>query len=176
MSSEILSVVVLVILILSMPVGLIAIVLGLPGTWLVLVTSALYSWLTGFAVITYQMLLGLLVLAVAAEVLEFWSGLWGARRYGGSKKAMLGTLIGGIIGAIILSPMIFGFGTIVGAFFGAFAGGFLITYLEQRKMNQAVRVGWGGLLGRVFAMVFKGAAVVTMIGLDIWAIFLAQRA
>lgn len=173
---EILKVVVLIILILSMPAGLIAVVLGLPGTWLILVTSLLYSWLTGFSVITYQMLLGLLVLAVAAEVLEFWSGLWGARRYGGSKKAMMGTLIGGFIGAIILSPMLFGFGTLVGAFSGAFAGGFVLTYLEQRKMNQAVRVGWGGLLGKVFATVFKGAAVVTMIGLDVWAIFFAQNA
>ena len=171
---EILKVVVLIILMLSMPAGLIAVVLGLPGTWLILITSVLYSWLTGFSVITYQMLLGLLVLAVAAEVLEFWSGLWGARRYGGSKKAMLGTLIGGLAGAIILTPMLFGFGALVGAFFGAFAGGFVVTYLEQRKMNEAMRVGWGGLLGRVFAMVFKGAAVVTMIGLDLWAIFFAQ--
>ncbi len=176
MSMEILKVVVLIILILSMPAGLIAVVLGLPGTWLILITSFLYSWLTGFSVITYQMLLGLLVLAVAAEVLEFWSGLWGARRYGGSKKAMMGTLIGGFIGAIILSPLLFGFGTVVGAFSGAFAGGFVLTYLEQRKMNEAVRVGWGGLLGKVFAMVFKGAAVVTMIGLDVWAIFFAQNA
>jgi hypothetical protein len=174
MSSEILEVVVLIVLILSMPAGLIAVVLGLPGTWLIVITSVLYSWLTGFAVITYQMLLALLILAVAAEVLEFWSGLWGARRYGGSKKAMLATLIGGFIGAIILSPMIFGFGTIVGAFLGAFAGGFLISYLERRKMNEAMRVGWGGMVGRVFAMVFKGVAVVTMIGLDIWAVFFAQ--
>ena len=176
MTMEILKVVVLIILILSMPAGLIAVVLGLPGTWLILITSAIYSWLTGFSVITYQMLLGLLLLAVAAEVLEFWSGLWGARRYGGSKKAMLGTLIGGLAGAIILTPMLFGFGAVVGAFFGAFAGGFVVTYLEQRKMNEAMRVGWGGLLGRVFAMVFKGAAVVTMIGLDVWAIFFSQSA
>jgi uncharacterized protein YqgC (DUF456 family) len=176
MGSEILVIVVLIILILSMPAGLIAVVLGLPGTWLILITSALYSWLTGFSVITYQMLLGFLGLAVAAEALEFWSGLWGARRYGGSKKAMLGTLIGGLTGAIVLSPMLFGFGTLVGAFLGAFAGGFIVTYLEQRKMSEAMRVGWGGLLGRVFAMVFKGAAVVTMIGVDVWAIFFAQPA
>jgi len=176
MSTQVLTIVALVILILAMPVGLIAVVLGLPGTWLILLTSVLYSWVTGFSVITYQMLLGLLVLAVVAEVLEIWSGLWGARRYGGSRRAMLGTLIGGFIGAIILTPMLFGFGSVVGAFFGAFAGGFVVTYLEQRKMSQAMRVGWGGLLGRVFAMVFKGATIVTMIGLDIWAIFFAQHA
>jgi len=173
---EILKVAVLIILILAMPAGLIAVVFGFPGTWLILATSVLYSWLTDFSVITYQMLLGLLVLAVAAEVLEFWSGLWGARRYGGSKKAMLGTLIGGLTGAIILTPMLFGFGAVGGAFVGAFFGGFAVTYLEQRKMSEAMRVGWGGLLGRVFAMVFKGAAVVTMIGLDLWAIFFAQSA
>ena len=176
MSWEILTVVVLIILVVSMPAGLIAVVLGLPGTWLILITSFLYSWLNNFSVITYQMLLVLLALAVAAEVLEFWSGLWGARRYGGSRKAMLGTLIGGLTGAIILTPMLFGFGALAGAFLGAFVGGFVVTYLEQRKMSQAMRVGWGGLLGRVFAMVFKGGAVVTMIGLDVWAIFFAQRA
>ena len=89
---------------------------------------------------------------------------------------MVGTMIGGILGAVALSPMLFGFGTIVGAFCGAFVGAFSMTYLEQRKMDKAMRVGWGALLGRVFAMVFKGAAVVTMIGLDVWAIFFAQRA
>ena len=176
MGPEILKVVVLTILILSMVAGLIAVVLGLPGTWLILITSVLYSWLGNFSVITYQMLLGLLLLAVAAEVLDFWSGLWGARRYGGTRKAMLGTLLGGIIGAIILTPMVFGIGAVVGAFFGAFVGGFVVTYLEQRKMSEAMRVGWGGLLGRVFAMVFKGAAVISMIGLDVWAIFFSQRA
>ena len=176
MGPEILKVVVLTVLILSMPAGLIAVVLGLPGTWLILTTSVLYSWLSNFSVITYQMLLGLLALAVAAEVVDFWSGLWGARRYGGSKKAMLGTLLGGLIGAIILTPMVFGIGAVVGAFFGAFIGGFVVTYLEQRKMKEAMRVGWGGLLGRVFAMVFKGAAVISMIGLDVWAIFFSQRA
>ncbi len=176
MSIEILKTLTLVVLILAMPAGVVAVVLGLPGTWLILGASALYGWLSDFAVITYQLLLGLLLLAIVAEILEFSAGLWGARRYGGSKRAMLGTLIGGVLGAVILSPMIFGFGTIVGAFLGAFIGGFLLTYLEQRKMGEAMRVGWGGLLGRVFAMVFKGAAVVTMIGLDIWAIFFAQRA
>jgi len=43
-------------------------------------------------------------------------------------------------------------------------------------MDKAMRVGWGALLGRVFAMVFKGAAVVAMVGLDVWAIFFAKGA
>jgi uncharacterized protein YqgC (DUF456 family) len=173
---DVLSILALVILILSMPAGLIAVVLGLPGTWLILVASVFYGWLTDFAIITSQLLLGLLALAVVAELLDLTAGLWGARRYGGTKKAMVGTMIGGILGAVALSPMLFGFGTIVGAFFGAFVGAFSMTYLEQRKMDKAMRVGWGALLGRVFAMVFKGAAVVTMIGLDVWAIFFAKGA
>ena len=96
MSSEILRVVGLVILILSMPAGLLAVVLGLPGTWLILVASVFYGWLTGFAIITVKLLLGLLALAVVAELLDLTLGLWGARRYGGTKKAMVGTMVGGI--------------------------------------------------------------------------------
>jgi uncharacterized protein YqgC (DUF456 family) len=171
MVMEVLKTLALVILILAMPAGLIAVVLGLPGTWLILATSLLYGWLTGFTVINTKLLLGLLTLAAAAELMEFLAGLWGARRYGGSKKAMLATLLGGLLGAIALAPLFFGFGAVAGAFLGAFSGGFFITFLEQRKMEEAVRVGWGAFLGRVIAMVFKGAAVVTMIGLDLWAIF-----
>ena len=154
---DVLIILALVILILAMPAGLIAVVLGLPGTWLILVASVFYGWLTDFAIITSQLLLGLLALAAVAELLDLTAGLWGARRYGGTKKAMVGTMIGGILGAVALSPMLFGFGTIVGAFFGAFVGAFSMTYFEQRKMDEAMRVGWGALLGRVFAMVFKGA-------------------
>ncbi len=171
MAGEFLRIVVLVILILAMPLGLIAVVLGLPGTWLIVGTSAVYAWLTDFAVITTKLLLVLLVLAAVAEMIDFAAGLWGARRYGGSKKAMVGTLLGGLLGAIVLAPLLLGFGTIIGAFIGAFAGAFLVTYLEQRKMDKAVRVGWGAFVGRIFAIVFKGAAVASMIGLDLWAIF-----
>ena len=143
MGLEVLKIVTLVVLIVAMPIGLIAVVLGLPGTWLILGASALYGWLTGFAVITDRLLLGLLLLAIVAEILELSAGLWGARRYGGSKSAMLATLIGGALGAVVLTPMIFGFGTLVGALVGAFAGGFLLTYLEQRRMSKAMRLGWG---------------------------------
>ncbi len=171
MTMEILKVLALVILILAMPAGLIAVVLGLPGTWIILTASAVYAWLSDFAVITTQLLLGLLILAAVAELIDFTAGLWGARRYGGSKKAMLGTMLGGLLGAIALAPFLLGVGAVLGAFLGAFAGAFSVTYLQQRKMDDAVRVGWGALVGRIFAMVFKGAAVVIMIGLDLWAIF-----
>ena len=167
---DVLTILALVILILAMGGGLVAVVLGLPGTWIILGASTLYGWLTDFSVISVQLLFGLFLLAAVAEALDFVAGLWGARRYGGSRKAMIGTLIGGLLGAIALTPMLFGFGSILGAFFGAFAGAFGVTYLEQRKMEDAVRVGWGALVGRVFAIVFKGAAVVTMIGLDLWAL------
>ena len=161
----------LVLLVLAMPAGLISVVLGLPGTWLILGASTIYAWLTDFAVITMQLVLGLLILAAAAEMIEFSAGMWGARRYGGSKKAMLGTMLGGLLGAIILAPLLLGLGAVLGAFLGAFGGAFSVTYLEQRRMDEAVRVGWGAFVGRVCAMVFKGAVVVSMIGLDLWAIF-----
>ena len=154
--------------------GLIAVVFGLPGTWIVLAASILYGWFTDLTIFTIKLLLLLFAIAAIAELMEFGASVWGARRYGGTKKAMLGTLLGGLLGAIALSPLMFGLGSILGAFLGAFIGAFGATYLEERKMGDAARVGWGAFLGRVFATVFKGAAAVTMIGLDIWALFFAK--
>ena len=133
---DVLTILALVILILAMGGGLVAVVLGLPGTWIILGASTLYGWLTDFSVISVQLLFGLFLLAAVAEALDIVAGLWGARRYGGSRKAMIGTLIGGLLGAIALTPMLFGFGSILGAFFGAFAGAFGVTYL--RLFNNSV--------------------------------------
>jgi uncharacterized protein YqgC (DUF456 family) len=150
---------------------LLTIVFGLPGTWVILAASFIYGWATDYAAISIRLLVGLLIMAVAAEVMDYAAGIWGARRYGGSKKAMIGTLVGGVLGAIVMAPVMFGLGSIFGAFLGAFAGACSMTFLEQRKMDEAVRVGWGALMGRIFATVFKAAVALTMIGLDYWAIF-----
>ncbi|MFP3869447.1 MAG: DUF456 domain-containing protein [Syntrophobacteria bacterium] len=163
-------------LILVMLVGLGAVVLGLPGTWIILAAAAVYGWVGGFVAITSALLLGLLLIAAGAELVEFLAGLMGARRYGGSKRAMAATFVGGLAGAVVLAPFLFGLGSVAGAFLGAFAGGFFVTYLEHRKMDDALRVGWGGLLGRVFATVFKGAAAVAMIGMALWAVFSSHGA
>jgi uncharacterized protein YqgC (DUF456 family) len=161
----------LILLLLALLAGLIAVVFGLPGTWLIFTASMIYGWATDFAAITMQLLLGLLVLTALAEIVDYTAGVWGTRRYGGSKKAMVGTLIGGLLGAIALAPILFGLGSVVGAFLGAFAGAFFVTYLEHRKIDGAIRVGWGAFLGKVFATVFKGAVAVAMIGIDLWTLF-----
>lgn len=165
----------LVLLVLALLGGLFAVVLGLPGTFIILAASALYSWLTGFQVISIALLVWLLVLALVAEGVEFFAGLWGARRFGGSRGAMLASLLGGILGAFALTPFLFGLGSVPGAFLGAFAGAFIVTYLERRKMAAAWQVGWGALLARVFATVFKGAAAVAMVALDILALLSSAR-
>jgi uncharacterized protein YqgC (DUF456 family) len=166
----------LILLVLALLAGLIAVVFGLPGTWLILAASIIYAWATDFAAITMQLVLGLLVLAALAELVDYTAGVWGTRRYGGSKMAMVGTLIGGLLGAIAFAPILLGLGSVVGAFLGAFCGAFGVTYLEQRKMGEAVRVGWGAFLGKVFATVFKGAVAVAMIGIDLWALFSSSGA
>ena len=157
--------------ILVLAVGMVAVVFGLPGTWIILLASVGYGWYTGFSEISGRLLLGLLLLAASAEGVEALAGLWGARRFGGSWKAMAGSLIGGIVGTLLFAPLLLGLGSVLGAFLGAFSGAFVVTYLERRRMEAAVRVGWGNFLGRVVAVVFKGAAAVAMIGMDLWALF-----
>ncbi|MBW1981859.1 MAG: DUF456 domain-containing protein [Deltaproteobacteria bacterium] len=151
--------------------GLVAVVFGLPGTWIILASSVAYGFFTDFSAITVRILLVLFLLAASAEGIDFLAGVWGAHRYGGSRKAMVGALLGGLIGAVALSPLMFGLGSVVGALIGAFGGAFAVSFLEHKKMSAAARVGWGAFLGRVFATVFKGFAAIAMIVLDIWALF-----
>ena len=94
-----------------------------------------------------------------------------ARRYGGSKRAGWGALIGGLVGAIIGVPVPI-IGSVIGGFVGAFAGATLLEYSRSPVAGAAVRAGWGALLGRVAAT----AAKMTLgIVIAVVAVFAALR-
>ena len=54
-------------------------------------------------------------------------------------------------------------GSIIAGFVGSFAGAALVTWLEARDMGQAGRVGWGVLMGRMWAAAVKTAAGVVIL-------------
>jgi uncharacterized protein YqgC (DUF456 family) len=71
-------------------------------------------------------------------------------KYGGSRRAGWGALIGGIVGAIVGVPVPV-LGSIIGAFVGSFVGAALFEYTRERHAGIAVRAGWGAMLGRAAA-------------------------
>jgi uncharacterized protein len=133
-------------------VGLLLIPLGLPGLWVMLLGIIGYGALTDFRGIGLRTLGLALVLAFVGEAIEWWIGFRYTRRYGGSRRAGWGALIGGLVGAVagIPVPVI---GSVIGSFLGSFVGAAIFEF--TRAPGNAVRTGWGALLGRMWATAAK---------------------
>src|SRR5439155_123148 len=66
-------------------------------------------------------MIGIVALGIVAEVLDFTLAGSYARKYGGSRKAAWGAIIGGTIGAIVGVPIPI-IGSVIGALVGSFVG------------------------------------------------------
>ncbi len=107
------------------------------------------------------MLGGVLVIVVAAEVLEFATSAIGASRAGGSKSAAWAAVIGSIVGAILGTPIMPIIGTIIGAVIGAGLGAALVELGVHRKtLKDSAKVGTGAAAGRLAAVVIKGTLAI----------------
>ena len=104
------------------------------------------------------------VLVVVAEVLEFTVGSRYTRKYGGSKRAGWGSILGGIAGAIVGVPVPV-IGSVIGAFVGAFIGALVGEFtLPRESRGDLTKVATGALVGRAVAAALKtGIGVVIMV-------------
>lgn len=160
---EALPIVLLVALLLA---GLALIPFGLPGLWIMVAGVMAYGWLTGFRSVGIPTIALSVGVATLGEVLEAWLGFRFARRYGGSRRAGWGALIGGLVGAVIGIPVPV-VGSVLGAFLGAFVGAAGFEYTRTRGARGALGAGWGAVLGRAAAAAAKVALglVIAVIGL-----------
>jgi uncharacterized protein YqgC (DUF456 family) len=161
----------LILLLAAVLVGLVLIPLGLPGIWLIVLGVVGYGWLTDFREVGAGIIALAVGLAALGEVLEAWVGFRFAERYGGSRRAGWGALVGGLVGAIIGVPVPV-IGSVIGGFVGAFVGAALFEYTNARQSGVAARAGWGAVLGRAAAAAMK-LALGVVIGAA--AIFAALR-
>jgi len=161
----------LTIFILLLFAGIFSIVLGMPGTVIILIDAILYAFFTGFHKIGLKVLIILLVISLLAEVLDFALGIAGAARYRASGKGIWASLIGGVIGAIVMTPVLFGFGTIMGCFFGGFAGILIVELIHQGQLKPALRAGYGVMLGKFSGMLVKGFFALVMITITLTSIY-----
>ena len=142
------------VLVLSQVAGLLLIPFGFPGTWVQVLGLVGYAWWTDFTTIGAGPIVTVAVLAVIAEALEFWLGGRYAQRYGGSRRAGWGAILGGLVGAVIGIPVPI-VGSVVGAFVGAFVGAALFEFTLKSEWRAAMRVGWGAFVGRLVAVAMK---------------------
>jgi len=142
---------------------------ALPGNWLMIASALVTAWLCKSAdIISTQTFIIVFSLAVVGEIVEFLSGMVGARKAGASKKVSLAAIAGAIIGGIV-GTFIFPF---VGSLLGACVlAGFAVWGVEhfccadQDGRTNAVKRGFGAGIG-----VFLGMFTKITIGFVIWII------
>jgi uncharacterized protein YqgC (DUF456 family) len=148
--------------------GLVSIPFGLPGTIIILAATFIYALATHFAAgIGLPFFVFLCVLTLIAETADNWLSAIGARRYGASTASIWLSFIGGIAGAILIggpvSIVLGPLGPIAGGFIGAFAVVVAHEFYLRQDLGEALRAGWGMLLGRMAGMVLKVVVSVAMI-------------
>jgi len=127
----------------------------LPGAPLILLGMVVYGLFTGFAQLTWGFFVWLAVAVALTFFIDYLAGVWGVRRYGGSRAALWGSVIGLLAGALLLGPA----GIILGPFLGAFLGEFLV----RKDFAQALRTGVGSLVGLLGGTVLKLVIELVMI-------------
>lgn len=144
-------------------VGVAGIVLpGIPGTILVFAGLFIASWIDNFQRVGWGTLAILAFLTALSFLVDFLATLFGAKRVGASREALVGAAVGTIVG------LFFGFvGLIIGPFAGAAAG----ELYANRDLTQAGRAGFGTWLGIIFGTVMKIALAFIMIGIFLFAYF-----
>jgi uncharacterized protein YqgC (DUF456 family) len=128
--------------------------LGLPGTFLMVVAAILFDAFLSTGIGWVAIGTGL-ALAILAEVLEWTMSAKFAIKYGGSKRAGWGAIIGGFLGAFagIPVPVI---GSMIGAFGGAFLGALIAEWSQpDANASSATRVATGALIGKAAATAMK---------------------
>jgi len=135
-------------------VGLLMIPFGLPGLWVMVLGFLVFGWLTQFRSESVATIGIVLAIAFAGELVETWLGFRFARRYGGSRRAGWGALLGGLVGAVVGVPVPV-VGSLIGAFVGSFGGAAVFEYAYSRRADIAVGAGWGAVVGRAAAAAAK---------------------
>jgi len=146
--------------------GAILMVTGLSGLLLPIVPGApvlflgllLGAWAEDFQHIGFWTLLVLAVMAMLTYAVEFAASAFGVKKYGGSKRAMVGAVLGGIVGFFLGIP-----GILLGPFVGAVIG----ELSMQRSLDEASRAGFGTVVGLTIGLAGKFAIGIAMTGLFI---------
>ncbi|OGD65808.1 hypothetical protein A3F08_01815 [Candidatus Berkelbacteria bacterium RIFCSPHIGHO2_12_FULL_36_9] len=120
---------------------------ALPGVPLVFLGILIYAFYTNFTIISLSTILLFAGLMILSIIVDYTSGLIGAKKLGATKYGIWGGLIGLLIG-LVFSP--FGFISVilmplVGTITGELIGG--------KKIFESSQIGIGTLIGYLIAII-----------------------
>jgi uncharacterized protein len=136
----------------------------LPGAPLIFAGLVIAAWAEDFHYAGLWTVVILAILTLLTLAVDFWATIFGAKKFGASKRAVIGALIGLVIGIFLGFP-----GIIFGPFIGAVVG----ELSAQKDLKQATRAGIGATIGLVLGAAIKLALALTMIGVFLTLRFLS---
>lgn len=119
----------------------------LPGVILIWVGMLVYGLMTGFETLSLIFFIGQAAAVALTAFVDYAASVWGVRRFGGSRIAVWGSIVGIVLGIVLLGPL--------GIIFGPFIGAFAAELLARGSAHQALRVGVGTLIGFLGSTITK---------------------
>lgn len=148
--------------------GLILSCLSISGTWVVVGAALLAAVVSPAPFPGLATILIFIGLSAAIELLEWFAGMYGVTKRGGSKLAGFMALVGGVLGIFAggLFPV-----PIVGSLLGMMLFSFALVYLVERHRLQkdapALHIAMGSVTARVFMIMVK---VSVTLGMIVWLV------
>ncbi|GGM01703.1 DUF456 domain-containing protein [Deinococcus aerophilus] len=135
----------------------------LPATLIIFLGALAATLLDGFQLWPdLPFLLTFAALTVLISLVDNLASAWGARRYGGSRQAVWGALLGGLVGIFV--P----FGLLLGPLVGALLAELLLV---GKSVPDALRSAWGTLVGLLTGLAAKLVLHLLMGGYALWRLW-----
>ncbi len=132
----------------------------LPGIPLIYLGYIVYGLATGWRDYGWGVMVVWGLVVGGMMFLDVYAGSIGAKKYGASRYAVWGSIVGGILGSIAAGLP----GIIVGPLVGAIVG----EFVAGRSWREALRSGWGTILGLVAGHLSRVVVAIAMIGSFFW--------
>lgn len=128
----------------------------LPGVILIFSGMVIYGVFTSFQTLNPYFFLMQGIAMVLVFAIDFIASAIGTKKFDGSKEAAIGGAFGVILGLIVLGPL----GIVIGPFVGAVG----VELIKGKEMDQAIKSGFGsliGILGGTILKLFTEAIMIT---------------
>ncbi|UNC92366.1 DUF456 domain-containing protein [Candidatus Contubernalis alkaliaceticus] len=112
---------------------------ALPGPILIWAGMLVYGFFVDFNNLPVMFYVSQALVVGLIYLIDYFSVVLGAKKYGGSKFAGWGAAAGILVGLFTLGPL--------GVIVGPFAGAVLVEVVRGRTAQEAIKVGIGTLLG-----------------------------
>jgi uncharacterized protein YqgC (DUF456 family) len=97
------------------------------------------------------------VITALTSLLDYFIPIWGTKKFGGSRKGVIGSTAGLVAGIIILPALgiVLGPFGLIGIILGPFIGAVIGELIEGRDINAALYSGLGSFLGFAAGTIMK---------------------